>query len=125
MYSDETCVRPADRGSVVEVSLNPEGVAAINASAGGYFLFGIVSTSIDGSKGPDDQEGVRFSVQDPAPWQNQLELQFAAPVPALDAWPRLGLGLVLFASGVAVLSRNATRSLRDPARNAGSKRPTS
>jgi hypothetical protein len=66
---------PADVGSVLEIPLSDEAVAAVNAAAGGRFAVGV---SLETLRLPTGSEGIRFSLTT-EPRVHQLVL--SAPVP--------------------------------------------
>jgi hypothetical protein len=96
---------PAQVGTVLELPLSEEAVAALNAAAGGPFAIGV---SVESLRLPSGSEGVRFSLTN-EPRVHQLVLTEALPEP-----PTLEVAPVL--AGMVPPSEHAvTAQLMDPA----------
>lgn len=85
-------------GQIIEVTLNPAGLAAVNAARGSAITFGFVNTTAD----PGTDLIFEFSPTTPR------ELVLAAPAPAvptLSEWALLGFGIILAGSAVLYIQR--------------------
>ena len=81
------CFSVEDEGQTKELVLSAAAVQRINDEAApggsGYFTVGARLTTLDGSFGPTNEEGLRFGLGNPVPWLNELIVESAPGEPEI------------------------------------------